>query len=945
MTISNQSPITKSKGKDVVTLVEFSIILLVGVAAIWLLILKFNADYDSAKKEYIVSSSLQSHSVAHANRGILLTIYQNLRLVSLLPGIRSYSENHKLGRETLLTMQQIYNNLFLNIGISDLVVFSNDFDPSVINPETGKIHEPIVIFDSAQELSALNLLESTDKVLSNHEEHLHTEVNKLPEYLSITKQFKKLRQDYPDYSKIKQLNLPMSADSNVIINKDNEYNNAKDDKDKLGVVFVVPFFDKEGKVSGGISLIVKNSVLNEEIPQGDFALISNKAYGYISQASKSGQATLSSQWIKQEKIDPTLIYSELIPIEINDSQERWYLWVGLPNSTFYTGDKYLAVRNFKYISITFIIFLMILAIYRQAIANSIKEKNNQLVLKEQELEVANANLEKRVAERTAELEKIYQDLEDKNIKLEEAIGMANNANQSKSNFLANMSHELRTPLNAIIGLSELLVEELQEEKNETYLEPMTRIFGAGKHLLALINDILDLSKIEAGKMELFIEEFKLKDALNEILVISTPLAEKNNNKLFMECPDNIDIIKNDTTKLKQMLINLISNACKFTNNGQITLKITETTEQNKSMLDFAVSDTGIGITQEQITKLFGNFVQADSSTSKKFGGTGLGLAITKKMSELMGGDIRVTSEIGKGTTMTVRIPRVVQSNKSNTKDVATIASVQKIRQVELTSDMKILVIEDNETESQIIDNYLKNSGYSATFTTNGEDGLKIALSSKPDLILLDIFLPGINGWEVLHSLKNNPQTCDINVVMISMLEEKNKGYVMGASDYLVKPFDQKQLVQTLSRYVINHNITGGNLGRVLIVDDDSNARLIARKALKSFNVEIDEAANGVEALEQISKNKPNLILLDLMMPVMDGFEVLSRLKSSLDLLDIPVIVNTSKELNTVDKKKLSGYTTKILHKGDANKDVILSEIKNIIDTMNSNKEKNNNNKN
>ena len=259
MTISNQSPITKSKGKDVVTLVEFSIILLVGVAAIWLLILKFNADYDSAKKEYIVSSSLQSHSVAHANRGILLTIYQNLRLVSLLPGIRSYSENHKLGRETLLTMQQIYNNLFLNIGISDLVVFSNDFDPSVINPETGKIHEPIVIFDSAQELSALNLLESTDKVLSNHEEHLHTEVNKLPEYLSITKQFKKLRQDYPDYSKIKQLNLPMSADSNVIINKDNEYNNAKDDKDKLGVVFVVPFFDKEGKVSGGISLIVKNT--------------------------------------------------------------------------------------------------------------------------------------------------------------------------------------------------------------------------------------------------------------------------------------------------------------------------------------------------------------------------------------------------------------------------------------------------------------------------------------------------------------------------------------------------------------------------------------------------------------------------------------------------------------------------------------------------------------
>ena len=766
----------------------------------------------------------------------------------------------------------------------------------------------------------------------------HYEEVEIYEYRLMVKQFDWLRKIYPNADKIHGLNLPMISGPNVITCDNTEYNKTKKDEDRIGLVFIVPFYDLSGPLKGGITGIIRNNSIKTLLPDSNFALVS-KTYDYVNQSTKPGQTDLSLDWIKQEKVDPNLIYSEAIPIEINDPQAKWYLWVGLPDSTFYTSDSYLAVRNFKYISITFISFLMILAIYRQIIANSIKKKNNQLVLKEQELEVANANLEERVAERTVELQKIYQDLEDKNVKLEEAMSMANNANQSKSNFLANMSHELRTPLNAIIGLSELLVEELQEEKNETYLEPMTRIFGAGKHLLALINDILDLSKIEAGKMELFIEEFKLKDALNEILVISSPLAEKNNNKLLMECPDSIDIIKNDTTKLKQMLINLISNACKFTNNGQITLKITETIEQDRSMLDFAVTDTGIGITQEQITKLFGNFVQADSSNSKKFGGTGLGLAITKKMSELMGGDIKVTSEIGKGTTMTVRIPRVVQSNKPNTKDVASIASVQKIHQVELISDMKILVIEDNETESQIIDNYLKSSGYSATFTTNGEDGLKIALSSKPDLILLDIFLPGINGWEVLHSLNNNPQTCDINVVMISMLEEKNKGYVMGASDYLVKPFDQKQLVQTLSRYVINHNITGGNLGRVLIVDDDSDARLICRTALKSFNVKIDEATNGVEALEQISKNKPNLILLDLMMPVMDGFEVLSKLKSSLDLLDIPVIVNTSKELSSVDKKKLSGYTAKILHKGDASKDTILSEIKNIIDTINTNKEK------
>jgi signal transduction histidine kinase/DNA-binding response OmpR family regulator len=927
MTISNQSPITKSKGKTVVTLVEFSIILLVGAAAIWLLILKSNADYDTAKKEYISSSSATSHIAAKNLENSLKQIYQNLRTISLLPSVRGVTRHaENLSSDGLSSIQQIYNNLASNVNISEVYIVPENLNPEIIDTVTGKPEEPIKMFDELITYLGKNNKTKEDEAGPHYEEV------EIYEYRLMVKQFDWLRKNYPNADKIDGLNLPMISGPNVITCDNSEYNKTKNDEDRIGLVFMVPFYDLNGPLKGGITGIIRNNSIKKLLPDSNFALV-NKTYDYINQSTKSGQAALSLDWIKQEKADPTLIYSETIPIEINDPQAKWYLWAGLPDSTFYTSDNYLAVRNFKYISITFIIFLMILAIYRQAIANSIKEKNNQLVLKEQELEIANTNLEKRVAERTAELEKIYQDLEDKNIKLEEAMAMANNANQSKSNFLANMSHELRTPLNAIIGLSELLVEELQEEKNETYLEPISRIFGAGKHLLALINDILDLSKIEAGKMELFIEEFKLKDALNEILVISSPLAEKNNNTLFIECPDSVDIIKNDTTKLKQILINLISNACKFTNNGQITLKITEITEQNKSMLDFAVSDTGIGITQEQITKLFGNFVQADSSTSKKFGGTGLGLAITKKMSELMGGDIRVTSEIGKGTTMTVRIPRVVQGNKSNTKDVATIASVQKIHQVELTSDMKILVIEDNEIECQIIDNYLKNSGYSATFSNNGEEGLKMALSLKPDLILLDIFLPGINGWEVLHSLKNNPQTCDINVVMISMLEEKNKGYVMGASDYLVKPFDQKQLVQTLSRYVINHNITGGNLGRVLIVDDDSDARLILRTALKSFNVKIDEATNGAEALEQISKNKPNLILLDLMMPVMDGFEFLSRMRSSADLFNISVIVNTSKELSSIDKEKLSGYTAKILRKGDNSQDNILTEIKNLIDSM------------
>lgn len=935
MNVSDQQPSIKSSHGSVSTLVEFLIILLVGAGAIWLVISKSDADYNSAKKEYISSSSTASHIAAKNLENSLNQIYQNLRTISLLPSVRGITRHaENLSSDGLSSIQQIYNNLASNVNISEVYIVPESLNPELVDAVTGKPEEPIKMFDEL-----ITYLGKNNKT-AEEETGPHYEEVEIYEYRLMVKQFEWLRKHYPSGDTIDGLNLPMISGPNVITCDNTDYNKTKDDKDRIGLVFMVPFYDLSGPLKGGITGIIRNNNIKKLLPASNFALVS-KIYDYITLSAQPGQTDLSLDWIKQEKTDPNLIYSETIAININDPQAKWYLWVGLPDSTFYTSDNYLAVRNFKYFSVSFILFLMILGTYRQIIANKLKQKNNQLISKEKELEFANATLEKRVAERTEELQAIYKDLENKNAKLEEAISMANNANQSKSNFLANMSHELRTPLNAIIGLSELLLEELQEERNETYLEPMTRIFGAGKHLLALINDILDLSKIEAGKMELFIEEFKLKNALDEISVIASPLAEKNSNKLVMECPDSIDVIKNDTTKLKQMLINLISNACKFTNNGQITLKVTEITDQGKPMLDFAVSDTGIGISQEQMTKLFGNFVQADSSTSKKFGGTGLGLAITKKMSELMGGSIRVTSEIGKGTTMTVRVPRMVQSNKPNTKDIANISSIQKIRQVELASDMKILVIEDNETESQIIGSYLKSSGYSTTFATNGEDGLKMASSLKPDLILLDIFLPGISGWEVLHNLKNNPQTCDINVVMISMLDERNKGYVMGASDYLVKPFDQKQLVQTLSRYVINHNITGGNLGRVLIVDDDSDARLILRTALKSFNVQIDEAINGAEALEQISKNKPSLILLDLMMPVMDGFEVLSRIKSSPDLLDISVIVNTSKELSSIDKEKLSAYTAKILHKGESGQDVILAEIKNVLDDMiTSNKEKN-----
>jgi signal transduction histidine kinase/DNA-binding response OmpR family regulator len=917
------------------TIIGYITILAIGMSAIFLLNLKADKEYEAAKKEYISSSSMEAHAVAEKVEDAIKAIYQNLRTISLLPSIRNAARHgENLSADGLLSIQQIYNNLTDNVSISELHIVPSDFNPTIIDPHTGKNEEPIRIFDDLMGKSSHNLQEEKEEEAeSDHAHHTHEAGDKTYEYGLMIKQLDWFKKNYPDDSKIEGINVPIISGPSVIIGDNTEYSKTNNDKDRMGLVFTVPFFEPTGKLKGSVTVSIRDNKLKELLPEANFSIV-NSAYAYINQAGIPGQSESSMNWVKQGVIDPNLIYSEVIAIEANDPQGTWLVWAGLPDSTFYASDSYLSIRNFKYFSIGFTAFIMFLALYAQSVANEVSKKNDQLVLKEQELKEANSSLEQRVEERTAELQKISDDLEEKNISLKEAVAQADYANESKSNFLANMSHELRTPLNAIIGLSELLVEELKEEENKTYLEPMSRILNAGKHLLALINDILDISKIEAGKMELFIEEFKVKDALDEILVISEPLASKNNNKLKFECSDDIGTLRNDTTKFKQIIINLISNACKFTKDGQVTLRVSKKTT-NGDEIEFAVIDTGIGITQDQISKLFSNFVQADSSTTKKFGGTGLGLAITKRMSELMGGSINITSEIGKGTTMTITLPRMAEARMN--KDSAHLAVKQKITQVQSISDLKILVIEDNETERELIDKYLKNAGYTATFAVNGEEGLKMAVASHPDLIMLDIFLPGINGWDVLHTLKSNSKTWDINVVMISMLEEKNKGYVMGASDYLVKPFNQGQLSQVLSRYIIDNGLNGNDLGRVLIVEDDADARLILKTALKKFHVEIEEATNGAEGLEKLAKNKPNLIMLDLMMPVMDGFEFIENLKKSKEWADIPIIVNTAKELNEVEKPKLEGSVAKILHKSKYSTEDMLAEVKTILETIKRNK--------
>ncbi len=501
------------------------------------------------------------------------------------------------------------------------------------------------------------------------------------------------------------------------------------------------------------------------------------------------------------------------------------------------------------------------------------------------------------------------------------------ANRAKSTFLANMSHELRTPLNAIIGLSEMMLEDAQDEKAELYIEPLDRVNSAGKHLLQLINDILDLSKIEASKMELMLEDFDVHKLIHDVQVLAEPLAQKKQNWLEISNPDDLGEMHADSTKLKQVLLNLLSNACKFTEKGVIKLNAKRYVTGDTDWLCFEVVDSGIGMTQEQMSNIFQQFVQADVSTTRQYGGTGLGLAISKKMCQMMGGDITVSSEVGKGSTFTVKLPAIVVSKQARTAMPSLLAGSKKHKHItdKKIKYGKILIIEDDPTASEMMSHYLKEEGYDITIAATGEDGLKIAREQHPAIIILDIQLPGINGWDVLSLLKSSPETRNTLIIVVSVLDEKKRGFALGASDYLVKPVSHKELIDTVNKYRKN-----GNTIKVLVVDDDPGTRLLLRNILTKENCDVIEAENGLIALTKLEKESPGLVLLDLMMPVMDGFEFLEKMRKTQMWSSIPVVVITAKSLTQEDVDRLNGRVIQTLQKGQYSTEELRLAINNII---------------
>jgi signal transduction histidine kinase/DNA-binding response OmpR family regulator len=491
--------------------------------------------------------------------------------------------------------------------------------------------------------------------------------------------------------------------------------------------------------------------------------------------------------------------------------------------------------------------------------------------------------------------------------------------RTKSSFLANMSHELRTPLNAIIGLTEMLVTNAARFGTDIALEPLRRVNRAGTHLLGLINQVLDLSKIEAGKLDLSLERVSIRPLIEEVLGTARPLAEQNNNRLSMECPQGLPSMEVDAMRLRQILLNLLSNACKFTKEGDINLKVSINSVDGRALVDFSVSDTGIGMTPEQMGRLFEEFSQGDASTAREYGGTGLGLAITRRLCQMMGGDVTVTSEPNRGSTFVARLPlsasAAVDAMAGYVADVSAIAPGTEC----------VLVIDDDPTARELISDHLRQAGFVVITAPGGREGLKLARQYHPIAITLDVMMPDIDGWTVLAALRGDPQLSDIPVVMATIVDEHRHGMALGAAGYLTKPIDRDKLVDLIRRFQAPAGPT-----RVLVVEDDSMQRDRIRAWLEPQKWLVMEAENGRVALDRLAENVPNVILLDLMMPEMDGFELVTEMQKHPVWRRVPVIVITARDLTAEDRARLNSGIEMVMMKESFSPAALIERVREVV---------------
>ncbi|MGX7703391.1 MHYT domain-containing protein [Methylobacterium sp. Gmos1] len=497
--------------------------------------------------------------------------------------------------------------------------------------------------------------------------------------------------------------------------------------------------------------------------------------------------------------------------------------------------------------------------------------------------------------------------------LKEARDSAEEHSRAKSRFLANMSHELRTPLSAVIGYSEMLEEEAEELGQDSLLKDLGKIKSNAQHLLGLINDVLDLSKVEAEKMEIYPEDIDVATFVADAAATVDALVGKKGNVLVLDVGSDVGQARTDAVKLRQCLFNLLSNAAKFTEGGTITLRAGREADAGSQWLRFTVQDTGIGMSPEQVGRLFQRFTQADESTTRNYGGTGLGLALSRAFAQLLGGDITVESVEGRGTSFTLRVPAVAPEPSSEGEPAAS--------ENQFTSGDLVLVIDDEASQRELMTRFLERQSFAVRTAGDGRTGLDLARSLRPRAILLDVMMPEMDGWSVLAALKADPETAGIPVVMVSFVADAALSVSLGAVEAVPKPVDWTRLRTILDQFRAAE-------GDVLVVDDDADMRHRLRTVLERNGWTVSEAGNGCEALDQVRHGVPRLVLLDLTMPVMDGFSFLDQLRLLPGCADVPVVVLSARSITAAERDRLS-EADRVLRKGDASLQDIATELRKI----------------
>jgi signal transduction histidine kinase/CheY-like chemotaxis protein len=515
------------------------------------------------------------------------------------------------------------------------------------------------------------------------------------------------------------------------------------------------------------------------------------------------------------------------------------------------------------------------------------------------------------------------DLQEKRLRIRqlEAQARADNqriqeANQLKSQFLANMSHELRTPMNSIIGFSEILVERLDGKVEPKHLGFLEHIHTSGTHLLGIINDVLDLTKVEAGKMELYPELFPVAPVIESVCQMMRGMT-RTQQKIVVEVPADLPQIETDLAKFKQVLFNLISNAVKFSPADQ---PIVVRAGLDEGTLHVSVRDAGIGIAPEHHAMIFEEFRQVDGSVRREFGGTGLGLALVRRFVELQGGRVSVDSALGHGSTFTFTLPvRTMWGGLQPARD--------RLKPVTTSSAATVLVVEDDQAAYDSIASTLQSAGFLPIRARHGDEALRIAREVHPAAVTLDLGLPGMDGWEVLRRLKSDDATRSLPVVIVSMMDNRDLGVALGADDYFVKPVDRERLLERLHAIAARHGAK-----RLLVIDDDESVHAILDEDLSPLGYAIENAASGEAGLRAAEERAPDVIILDLMMPGMSGFEVAGSLKDNPRTANIPILVLTSKEISSADRALLQPKVSSFVQKGTSAREQLVRELRRVTHT-------------